>query len=125
MHVDITARYGTTSLESTTWADTKATEITRKGTASSEQVDVDYHRSLHIIVPFWLLSFTIMGKITNRYWVVEGTHQDPNDQSTIDHSTEKQYGPYSDEKHATEMAKSLIQRNIDDFYHRAWVITKH
>ena len=35
-----------------------------------------------------------MGKITNRYWVVEGTHKDPNDQDTIDHSTEKEHGPY-------------------------------
>ena len=125
MHVDITARYGTTSPVNTTWADTKVTEITRRGTESNDEVDVDYHRSLHISFHFWLLSFTIMGKITNRYWVVEGTHQDPNDQSTIDHSTQKQYGPYADEKQATEMAKSLIQRNIDDFYHRAWVITKH
>ena len=25
-----------------------------------------------------------MGKITNRYWVIEGTHTDPNDQDTID-----------------------------------------
>ena len=66
-----------------------------------------------------------MGKITNRYWVIEGTHQDPNDQNTIDHSTEKTHGPYSDETQATEIAKSLIQRNIDDFYHRAWVVTKH
>jgi len=65
-----------------------------------------------------------MGKITNRYWVVEGTHTDPMDQSTIDHSTEKEHGPYADKGHATDMAKSLIQRNIDDFYHRAWVITK-
>lgn len=64
-----------------------------------------------------------MGKITNRYWVIEGTHKDPNDQKTIDHSTEKEHGPYT-EQQATDMAKSLIQRNIDDFYHRAWVITK-
>ena len=66
-----------------------------------------------------------MGKITNRYWVIEGTHTDPNDQNTIDHDTEKQHGPYDDEGQATAVAKSLIQRNIDDFYHRAWVITKH
>jgi hypothetical protein len=66
-----------------------------------------------------------MGKITNRYWVVEGTHTDPNDMETMYHSTEKQHGPYDDEGQATDMAKSLIQRNIDDFYHRAWVITKH
>ena len=66
-----------------------------------------------------------MGKITNRYWVVEGTHQDPNDPDTIDHTTEREHGPYSTEQQANDMAKSLIQRNIDDFYHRAWVITKH
>ena len=66
-----------------------------------------------------------MGKFTNRYWVVEGTHTDPNDKDTMDHSTEKQHGPYDDEGQAMDVAKSLIQRNIDDFYHRAWVITKH
>ena len=66
-----------------------------------------------------------MGKITNRYWVVEGTHKDPNDIDTLDHSTEQEHGPYSTEQQANDMAKSLIQRNIDDFYHRAWVITKH
>ena len=66
-----------------------------------------------------------MGKITNQYWVIEGTHLDPNDQDTIDHSTEKQHGPYEDEEQASAQAKGLSQRNIDDFYHRAWVITKH
>ena len=66
-----------------------------------------------------------MGKITNQYWVLEGTHKDPMDPSTIDHNTEKQHGPYDNESQATDMAKSLIQRNIDDFHHRAWVITKH
>ena len=65
-----------------------------------------------------------MGRITNRYWVVEGTHKDPNNINTIDHNTETKHGPYSDKAQATEMAKSLIQRNIDDFYHRAWVISK-
>ena len=65
-----------------------------------------------------------MGEITNQYWVLEGTHLDPNDQNTIDHSTEKQHGPYEDEEQASAQAKGLIQRNIDDFYHRAWVITK-
>ena len=66
-----------------------------------------------------------MGKITNQYWVVEGTHKDPNDRYTIDHNTEKQYGPYENEILANSQAMSLIQKNVDDFYHRAWVITKH
>ena len=51
--------------------------------------------------------------------------KDPNDIETLDHSTEQEHGPYSTEQQANDMAKSLIQRNIDDFYHRAWVITKH
>jgi hypothetical protein len=66
-----------------------------------------------------------MGKITNRYWVVEGSHKDPNDKNSIDHSTEIKHGPFDTEIQARGMAKSLIQKNIDDFYHRAWVITKH
>jgi len=65
-----------------------------------------------------------MGKITNKYWVVEGTHKDPNDRHTIDHSTEKQYGPYENEILANSQAMNLIQKNVDDFYHRAWVISK-
>ena len=65
-----------------------------------------------------------MGKITNQYWVVEGTHKDPNDRHTIDHSTEKEYGPYENEKMANTQAMSLIQKNVDDFYNRAWVISK-
>ena len=51
-----------------------------------------------------------MGKITNKFWVVEGTHKDPNDQDTLDHSTEKQYGPYENEAMANTQAMSLIQK---------------
>ena len=64
-----------------------------------------------------------MSRSTNRYWVVEGSHDNPNDISTMDQSSKKEHGP-SNEQQATDMAKSLIQRNIDDFYHRAWVISK-
>ena len=125
MLVDITAKFGTTSLESTTWADTRVTETTRKDTKSNEQIDVRDSFCLHIGIHFWLYHTFIMGKVTNRYWVVEGTHKDPNDIDTLDHQTETKYGPYSNEEQASELAKSLIQRNIDDYYHRAWVITKH
>jgi len=31
------------------------------------------------------------------------------------------YGPF-EEQEATQIAKGLIQKNIDDFYHRAWVV---
>ena len=74
---------------------------------------------------FLVVSHFYNGQSTNRYWVVEGTHKDPNDIDTLDHKTETKYGPYSNEEQASELAKSLIQRNIDDYYHRAWVITKH
>ena len=37
---------------------------------------------------------------------------------------EKQYGPF-EENEANQFAKSLIQKNIDDFYHRAWVINNN
>ena len=51
-----------------------------------------------------------MGKITNRFWVVEGTHKDPNDKSTIDHRTETEHGPFEDETQATGMAKRYVRR---------------
>ena len=37
----------------------------------------------------------------------------------------KEYGPFINKSEAETLAKSLIQKNIDDFYHRAWVITKN
>jgi hypothetical protein len=39
----------------------------------------------------------------------------------MDFSTLQQYGPMSEDD-ADKLAKTLIQRNIDDYYHRAWVI---
>ena len=57
------------------------------------------------------------------YYVVEGIHKDPNDINTLDPKTKKEHGPM-EEITANELAKALIQKNIDDFYHRAWVIKK-
>ena len=59
------------------------------------------------------------------YIVVEGSHKNPNKMSTIDKKTKKEYGPFINRNDAEMLAKSLIQKNIDDFYHRAWVITKN
>ena len=59
------------------------------------------------------------------YVVVEGFHKNPNEMSTIDEKTKKEYGPFINKKEAEFLAKSLMQKNIDDFYHRAWVITKN
>ena len=60
-------------------------------------------------------------KFMKNYIVIEGSHKNPNDISTIIKESKKEHGPFSKEK-ADNFAKSLIQKNIDDFYHRAWVI---
>jgi len=56
-----------------------------------------------------------------KFYVIEGEHTNPNLIETILKDTEKKYGPF-DELEANNFAKSLIQKNIDDFYHRAWVV---
>ena len=58
------------------------------------------------------------------YSVIEGSHKNPNEIKTIDEKTIKIHGPFSKKEDAESLAKSLIQKNIDDFYHRAWVIEK-
>ena len=55
------------------------------------------------------------------YIVIEGVHKNPNNIDTIDENTKKIHGPF-DKKKADDFAKGLIQKNIDNFYHRAWVI---
>ncbi len=61
----------------------------------------------------------------SNYIVVEGTHKNPNEISTIDEKTKKEHGPFINKSEAETLAKSLIQKNIDDFHHRAWVIIKN
>ena len=56
------------------------------------------------------------------YIVIEGSHQNPNEMNTIIIETKKEHGPFTNKSEAETLAKSLIQKNIDDFYHRAWVI---
>ena len=55
------------------------------------------------------------------YIVIEGVHKNPNNIGTIDESTKRIHGPFNKKK-AKDFAKSLIQKNIDNFYHRAWVV---
>ena len=55
------------------------------------------------------------------FYVISGIHKDPNKIQTIVKSVEKRFGPF-EEVEANNLAKSLIQKNIDDFYHRAWVV---
>ena len=55
--------------------------------------------------------------------VIEGIHKNPNNINTIDEKTKKIHGPFK-KKQAEVFAKSLIQKNVDNFYHRAWVINE-
>ncbi len=57
------------------------------------------------------------------FYVIEGVHKDPNQKETILKETEKKYGPF-EELEANQIAKGLTQKNIDDFYHRAWVVNQ-
>ena len=56
------------------------------------------------------------------YTVIEGSHKNPNEIKSIDEKTKKEYGPFTKKDDAEALAKSLIKKNVDDFYHRAWVI---
>ena len=56
--------------------------------------------------------------------VIDGEYKDLNDIQTLDQSTKKEYGPFDTEAEADDVCKSLIQRNIDNYYNRAWVIKK-
>ena len=53
------------------------------------------------------------------YSVIEGSHKNPNEIKTIDEKTKKVHGPFSKKKDAESLAKSLIQKNIDDFSGRS------
>ena len=48
------------------------------------------------------------------YYVIEGKHTNPNEIETILKNTEKKYGPF-EEQEANQIAKGLIQKNIEDF----------
>ena len=60
----------------------------------------------------------------DNFIVIEGIHKDPNKIDTIEKSTKKKYGPFTLLK-AKNFAQSLIQKNIDNFYHRAWVVKEN
>ena len=56
--------------------------------------------------------------------VIEGIHENPNNINTLDEQTKVIHGPYK-KIESEKVAKGLIQKNIDNFYHRAWVINKN
>ena len=54
--------------------------------------------------------------------VIEGSHKDPNNIETLYPETKIIHGPFDNEEEADQIAKRLIQKNIDNYYHLAWVI---
>ena len=56
--------------------------------------------------------------------VIEGIHENPNNMNTLYEKTKIIHGPYN-KIEAEKVAKGLIQKNIDNFYHRAWVINNN
>ena len=56
------------------------------------------------------------------YKVIEGIHKNPNDKSSIIIDSIKEYGPFKNKDMASALVKVLMQKNVDDFYHRAWVV---
>lgn len=57
-----------------------------------------------------------------KFVVVEGNHLDPNDIKSLLPETKVIHGTFIKEEDADKLAKKLIQKNIDNYYHRAWVI---
>ena len=46
------------------------------------------------------------------YIVIEGSHKNPNEMSTIDEKTKKEHGPFINKSEAETLAKSLIQKTL-------------
>jgi hypothetical protein len=57
-----------------------------------------------------------------KFVVVEGNHLDPNDIKSLLPETKVIHGPFIKEEDADKLAKKLIQKNIDNYYNRAWVV---
>jgi hypothetical protein len=55
------------------------------------------------------------------YYVIEGEHTDPNDITTIIRDKQRIHGPIL-RGQADALARQLVIKNIDNYYHRAWVI---
>lgn len=59
-----------------------------------------------------------------KYYVVEAEHTDPNNHGSMIQSTRKNHGPYKTEEEAIKIQKEVMMKNIDNYYHKAWVTTQ-
>jgi hypothetical protein len=57
-----------------------------------------------------------------KYWVIEGNHTDPNDQNTLILETKRTHGPFNSVFEADQTCMALIRKNVDNYYHKSWVI---
>ena len=58
------------------------------------------------------------------FYVLEGEHTDPNKKETMLMGTATRHGPYNTVAEANAKAIELIQKNVDNYYHRAWVLNE-
>ena len=56
------------------------------------------------------------------FWVLSGEHTDPMKMSTILDNSKVLDGPFWSVKEANQFALSVMQKNIDSYYHRAHVL---
>jgi hypothetical protein len=56
------------------------------------------------------------------FWVLSGEHTDPMKMSTILDNSKVLDGPFWSAKEANQFALSVMQKNIDSYYHRAHVL---
>jgi hypothetical protein len=57
------------------------------------------------------------------YYVIDGDHVDPNDKKSLIKSSKKIHVPCNEDE-ANKYTQSSIAKNIDNYYHRAWVFKK-
>ena len=58
------------------------------------------------------------------YWVLSGEHTNPMMIMTLLEKTKRVDGPFDTVKEANQFALTIMQKNIDNYYHRAHVLNK-
>lgn len=58
------------------------------------------------------------------YWVLSGEHTNPMMVMTLLEKTKRVDGPFDTVKEANQFALNIMQKNIDNYYHRAHVLNR-
>jgi len=56
------------------------------------------------------------------FWVLSGEHTNPMDMDTLLDNSKRVDGPFWSVKEANQFALAIMQKNIDNYYHRAHVL---